>query len=112
MITADESNFQSVVDSAKTPVLVYFWATWCGPCRVLGPTLESIEDDAAGAFTVVKVNADDSPRLAAEFRVMAVPTMKLLVDGRTERTIVGSKPRAALELELASVLTRGADARA
>ncbi|WP_243062842.1 co-chaperone YbbN [Humibacter sp. RRB41] len=104
MIVADDENFEAILDAADSPVLVYFWATWCGPCRVLGPTLEQLEGDVAGAFTVVKVNADDSPRIAAAFTVMAVPTMKLVVDGHTVRTIVGSKPRAALETELASVL--------
>jgi thioredoxin 1 len=104
MITADETTFDSVLEQAELPVLVYFWATWCGPCRVLGPTLERIEADTEGAFTIVKVNADDSPQLAARYRVMAVPTMKLVVGGEVVRTIVGSKPRAALEAELSPVL--------
>ena len=104
MITADESTFTDALESATTPVLVYFWATWCGPCRVLGPTLEQLETENDDAFTIVKVNADESPALAARFAVMAVPTMKLLVDGRVARTIVGSKPKAALAAELAPVL--------
>lgn len=105
MIIADQSTFDAAVEASVSPVLVYFWATWCGPCRVLGPTLEQLEADNEGAFTLVKVNADDSPALAARYSVMAVPTMKLLVDGRATRTIVGSKPRAALVAELAPVLT-------
>ncbi|MGA0565759.1 thioredoxin family protein [Rathayibacter sp. KR2-224] len=104
MIIADETTFEKTVDEAGIPVLVYFWATWCGPCRVLGPLLEQIEADNEGAFTIVKVNADDSPALAARYSVMAVPTMKLLVDGEVTRTIVGSKPRGALVAELAPVL--------
>ena len=105
MIAADEADFEAVIEQASSPVLVYFWATWCGPCRVLGPTLEQLEADAGGRLQMVKVNADDSPSIAAAFHVMAVPTMKLLVDGEAVRTIVGSKPRAALEAELATVLT-------
>ncbi|WP_022899190.1 thioredoxin family protein [Humibacter albus] len=104
MIIADETTFRAVVESAPKPVLVYFWVTWCGPCRVLGPLLERMEADS-GAFTIVKVNADDSPALAAEFGVLAVPTMKLLAGGEVVRTIVGAKPRAALEAELAPALT-------
>jgi thioredoxin 1 len=104
MMIADESTFDTVLAQASTPVLVYFWATWCGPCRVLGPTLERIETDSDGAFTILKVNADDSPELAARYRVMAVPSMKLVIDGEVVRTIVGSKPRAALEAELSPVL--------
>jgi len=104
MITADESTFESAVESAATPVLVYFWATWCGPCRVLGPVLQQIESENGDAFTIVKVNADDSPALAGRFGVMAVPTMKLVVGGEVKRTIVGSKPKAALVAELAPVL--------
>lgn len=104
MITATDDTFESIVDTAHTPVLTYFWATWCGPCRVLGPLLEQLESENPRGFTLVKVDADESPRLAAAFRVMAVPTMKLLVDGSVVRTIVGSKPRAALEAELSSVL--------
>jgi len=106
MIIADERTFASALEHTETPALVYFWATWCGPCRVLGPLLESIESDRPEAFTIVKVNADDSPRLAAQYGVMAVPSLKLLVDGAVVRTIVGSKPRAALEAELAPVLAR------
>lgn len=106
MIIADERTFASALEHAETPVLVYFWATWCGPCRVLGPLLESIESDHPEAFTIVKVNADDSPRLAAQYGVIGVPSLKLLVDGAVVRTIVGSKPRAALEAELAPVLAR------
>ena len=104
MITADETTFRDVVRATERPVLVYFWATWCGPCRLLGPTLERIEADHPGAFTIVKVNADDSPNLAAEYGVMAVPSMKLLVGGQVTRTIVGAKPRAALESELSTML--------
>lgn len=104
MIIADESTFDAAVESCTTPVLVYFWATWCGPCRVLGPTLEELESSNAGAFTVIKVNADDCPSLAARFTVMAVPTMKLIVGGQVTRTVVGAKPRAALAAELAPVL--------
>ncbi|MHA7987646.1 thioredoxin family protein [Rathayibacter sp. CAU 1779] len=101
MIMADQTTFEGIVEGASSPVLVYFWATWCGPCRVLGPLLEQIEADNDGAFTIVKVNADDSPALAARFGILAVPTMKLLVDGEVARTIVGAKPRAALVAELA-----------
>ncbi|WP_205864525.1 thioredoxin family protein [Planctomonas sp. JC2975] len=101
---ADQTTFDGIVEEAASPVLVYFWATWCGPCRVLGPLLEQIEADNDGTFTIVKVNADDSPALAARFGIMAVPTMKLLVDGQVTRTIVGAKPRAALIAELSPVL--------
>lgn len=104
MIIADETTFPGIVESATSPVLVYFWATWCGPCRVLGPTLEKIEAESADQLTIVKVDADQNPGLAARYSVLGLPTMKLLVDGRVDRTIVGAKPRAALEAELRSAL--------
>jgi thioredoxin 1 len=104
MIAADDHTFEIVMGEESGPVLLYFWATWCGPCRRLGPLLEAIERDHRGAFTLVKTDSDESPGLAARFQVMTVPTMKLIVDGVVMRTIVGSKPRAALELELRSLL--------
>ncbi len=91
-----KNNFQSEVLDSTTPVLVDFWASWCGPCRMLTPVVDQIAQENAGALKVAKVNVDDEPQLAAQFGVMSIPTLVLFRDGRPVSKSVGVKPKQAI----------------
>ena len=91
-----KNNFQSEVLDSLTPVLVDFWASWCGPCRMLTPVVDQIAQEQAGALKVAKVNVDDEPQLAAQFGVMSIPTLVLFRDGRPVSKSVGVKPKQAI----------------
>jgi thioredoxin 2 len=103
-VAVSEVDFAREVEASPIPVLVDFWAPWCGPCRVVGPILEQIAGTHAGRLKVAKVNIDENPRLAARFRIQAVPTMVLFRDGAIADEIRGALPRAALEQRLAPQL--------
>ncbi|HEV7184149.1 MAG: thioredoxin [Actinomycetales bacterium] len=99
-----DATFADRVLSAQGTTIVEFWAEWCGPCRALSPILEQLAVDHADTLDIVKINADDNPRTAAEYRAMSIPVIKVFRDGEVVKTIVGAKPKAALEFELAPFL--------
>ena len=99
-----DSNFQAEVLEADTPVLVDFWAPWCGPCRMVAPVLEEIAGEREGALKVVKLNVDDNQQTAARFEVLSIPTMILFKHGQPAKTIVGAYPKRRLEQELEPAL--------
>ena len=103
MQTTCDATFESDVLLADTTVLVDFWAEWCPGCRALTPILDSIDDSTAG-LTIVKINADDNPGIVAAYGVTALPTLKVFRGGEVIKTILGAKPRPALEAMLADVL--------
>jgi putative thioredoxin len=98
MLNTSGQAFQSDVIEAsrELPVLVDFWAPWCGPCRALGPMLERLEQDCAGRFRLVKVNSDDNPELSAQFGVRSIPYVVAFVDGRPVDSFVGVLPESQL----------------
>ncbi|EME15538.1 MULTISPECIES: thioredoxin [Rhodococcus] len=99
----DDSFQQDVLESEK-PVLVDFWATWCGPCKMVAPVLEEIAGDHAEKLTVAKLDIDANPSAARDFQVMSIPTMILFQGGKPVKQIVGAKGKAALLKELSDVL--------
>ena len=98
-----DANFQAEVIEADTPVLVDFWAPWCGPCRVVGPVLEEIASEREG-LKVVKLNVDENHQTAAKFEVLSIPTMILFKGGEPAKKIIGAYPKKRLEAEIEPAL--------
>ena len=98
-----DSSFQAEVLENDKPVLVDFWAPWCGPCRVVGPVLEEIAGERDD-LRIVKLNTDENPQTAGNYGIMSIPTMILFKAGQPALQIVGAKPKRALEAELVPAL--------
>ena len=100
-----DSSFGTDVLAADKPVIVDFWAEWCGPCRKLGPILDEISVEYGEKVNVVKVNVDDNPSIAAEYGITSIPAVYLFKDGEVMSTVIGAKPKQFFEKEFADVLS-------
>lgn len=96
VIMLNEDNFRQEVLKSEMPVLVDFWAAWCGPCKMVGPIVEELANDYAGKAKVCKLNVDDCGRIAQSYGVMSIPTLILFKDGQEASRIVGFRPKAEL----------------
>ncbi|BBY03518.1 thioredoxin [Mycobacterium seoulense] len=103
-IEVSDASFSTEVLSSNKPVLVDFWATWCGPCKMVAPVLEEIASERAGQLTVAKLDVDANPVTARDFQVVSIPTMILFKDGQPVKRIVGAKGKAALLRELSDAV--------
>lgn len=96
-IVLTEKNFADEVLKSEIPVLVDFWATWCGPCRMLAPTIAKIAEEQSGVIKVGKVDVDEEPMLAAKFGISSIPTLMVFKNGQVVNTSIGVIPKAAIE---------------
>ena len=95
-VKVDKSNFKANVLDSKEPVVVDFWAEWCGPCKMIGPSLEEIASELGGKAKIAKLNIDENPELAAQFGVRSIPTLMIFKDGEVADIKVGALPKTAL----------------
>ena len=107
-INVTDADFQEKVLDSELPILVDFWAEWCGPCRQLGPVLDAIAAEYADQVDVVKVNVDDNPAIASQYGITSIPAVYLFANGEVAKTSIGAKPKSALEKDFADYLTPSA----
>jgi thioredoxin 2 len=108
-LTVTDATFAADVEHSPLPVLVDAWAPWCGPCRMIAPTIEKLADDLAGRVRVAKLNVDDNPQTAARFDLRSIPTMLVIVNGREVDRIIGAQPQAAIRDKLERAIARATD---
>ncbi|MGH9041482.1 MAG: thioredoxin [Acidimicrobiia bacterium] len=101
IITGTDAAFDETVNGSEVPVLVDFWAEWCGPCKMIAPVLDEIAKEHAGKITIVKLNVDDNPDTARRFEVMSIPTLMLFNKGSLEKRLVGARNKSQLMAEIA-----------
>jgi thioredoxin 1 len=102
--TTTDANFATDVLQSDKPVVVDFWAEWCGPCKMVAPVLEEIATEHAGKIDVVKLNIDENPGAARDYQIMSIPTMAVFQNGKVVKQIIGAKPKAAILRDLADYL--------
>ena len=103
-VEIEEAKFEDAVLKSETPVMVDFWAPWCGPCKMVAPVVEELAEDYDGQVHFVKINVDDSPRIASQYGVMSIPTLILFKDGQPVSNVVGFRPKNELKKSLDEAL--------
>lgn len=96
VITLTKNNFDAEVLNSEKPVLIDFWAPWCGPCRMVSPVVDEIAQESDGTYKVGKINVDEQPELAAKFGVMSIPTLIVMKNGKVASTSVGARSKQAI----------------
>ena len=96
VIQLTSENFEQEVGEARVPVLVDFWASWCGPCKMMGPVVDQIAEDMGDSARVCKINIDEQPELASQYNVMSIPTFILFKDGKEVNRTIGAMPKEEL----------------
>lgn len=99
-----DATFDNEVLGSSKPIMVDFWAEWCGPCRAVSPILDQIATEHAEKIDVVKLNVDENPETAMKYQITSIPTMKVFRGGEVVKTVIGAKPKPALEADLAEFL--------
>ncbi len=104
IITVTDALFDETVNGSEVPVLVDFWAEWCGPCKMITPVLEEIAKEQTGKITILKLNVDDNPDTARRYEVMSIPTLMLFHQGSLEKRLVGARSKTQLMAEIAQFI--------
>lgn len=104
IVQISDDTFESEVLNSPVPVLIDFWAPWCGPCRAIAPIVDQLADEYAGKLKIAKMNVDDNPRTPANYGVRGIPNLILFKDGKVEQQIVGAVPKAHLVKAISTVV--------
>jgi thioredoxin 1 len=104
IVEVSDATFQHEVETSDTPVVVDFWAPWCGPCRVMDPILDELAEQHQGKVKFTKMNVDDNPDTAARFEILSIPTVMVFESGDVQKKLIGAVPRRRLEDELSTWL--------
>ncbi|HEY7439816.1 MAG TPA: thioredoxin [Acidimicrobiia bacterium] len=104
IVTVSDSTFEEAVKGASTPVVVDFWAEWCGPCKMIAPALEEIASEHEGRVQIAKLNVDDNPETARRYDVMSIPTLLVFNDGAPVKRLVGAKGKGQLLQDLSEFI--------
>ena len=99
-----DATFADMVLNSSDTIMVDFWAEWCGPCRAVSPILDAIAAEHADKIKIVKLNVDDNPQMAMKYQITSIPAMKVFRGGEVVKTVIGAKPKPAIEAELAEFL--------
>ncbi|TBN58136.1 thioredoxin [Glaciihabitans arcticus] len=99
-----DATFEDLVLNSEDTIMVDFWAEWCGPCRAVSPILDAIATEHSDKIKIVKLNVDDNPQIAMKYQITSIPAMKVFKGGEVVKTIIGAKPKPAIEADLAEFL--------